>query len=323
MSRIPIEWQGKLMTVRGLISAEEMGITLPHEHLLIEHQGPLVNMTDITTAWQELLRFTNYGGGTVVDMTNLGLNRNPQALVKISALSSIHIVMGTGYYKDAWLPPEVHHLTVEEMTEFIVGEIVDGVDGTGIHAGVIGEIGVSRPTTRTEERVLAASARAQRQTGAAINLHFDIDGPASEYHHALDILESEGADLQRVVLDHFICRPDEVGLCAELAARGPLIEFDLFGQEMWSKIFELTRGTPTEVQIASLRWFLVAGLQDHILISQDIGNKVCLRANGGYGYAHILKNLVPKFKEYGITSDQIHHIMVENPGRLFPFQLPA
>jgi phosphotriesterase-related protein len=243
--------------------------------------------------------------------------------VRISAEASVHIVMGTGFYKDAWLPPEVYQMSVAEMADVIVGEIIDGVNGTGIHAGVIGEIGVSRPTTVTEERVLAAAARAQRRTGAAINVHFDIGGEAPEYHHAIDILESEGADLRRVVLDHFICRPDEVALCSELAARGPMIEFDLFGQEVWPKIFELTRGTPPEVQIASLRWFIVAGLLDRILISQDVGNRVCLRANGGYGYAHILKNLVPKFMEYGVTDEQIRCIMVENPQRLFPLQLPS
>ena len=128
------------------------------------------------------------------------------------------------------------------------------------------------------------------------------------------------ADLERVVLDHFICRPDEVALCKQLTARGCYVEFDQFGQEVWPKIAELTGHTTPEVQASSLRWFIVAGMLERILISQDIANLVCLRANGGPGYAHILKTVVPRFKEYGFTDAQINTIMVENPRRLFAFQ---
>lgn len=314
-------WQGKVMTVRGLISADEMGITLPHEHLLCVHQGPLVDLTDPAVARAEMQRFTQYGGRTIVDLTNVGRGRDPLALKQISAAASFNLVMGTGYYKDAWLPPEVHYMSVEEMTNQMVNEIVEGVDGTGVHAGVIGEMGVSRPMTATEERALKAAAKAQRRTGAAINVHFDIGGNAAEYNRALDILEAEGADLNRVVVDHFICRPDEVKLCQQLAARGCYVEFDLFGQELWPKMVELTRHTPPEVQVASLRWFIAAGLLERILISQNISCQFCLRLKGGYGYAHILKNLFPKFRSYGISDEELRTIMVDNPKRLFPFQI--
>jgi phosphotriesterase-related protein len=279
-----------------------------------------VDLTDPVVARAEMQRFTQYGGRTVADLTNVGRGRDPLALKQISSVASFNLVMGTGYYKDAWLPAEVHDMSVEEMTSQMVKDIVEGVDDTGVHAGVIGEMGVSRPMTATEERALKAAARAQRRTGAAISVHFDIGGNAVEYNRALDILEVEGADLNRVVVDHFICRPDEVKLCQQLAARGCYVEFDLFGQEVWPKIADLVQYTPPEVQVASLRWFILAGLLERILISQDISNRVCLRANGGYGYAHILKNLVPKFKSYGITDEEIHTIMVENPKRLFPFQ---
>jgi phosphotriesterase-related protein len=95
------EWLGKVITVRGPISADEMGVTLPHEHLLIRHQGPLVDIVDPNTASEELRSFARYGGQTVVDMTNLGLQRDPAALRQVSEKTSVHIVMGTGYYKTA------------------------------------------------------------------------------------------------------------------------------------------------------------------------------------------------------------------------------
>jgi phosphotriesterase-related protein len=314
------KWLGKVITVRGSIPADELGVTLPHEHILIRHQGPLVDTVDPILAREELRSFARYGGRTVVDMTSVGLQREPAVLKQVSAQTSVHIVMGTGYYKDGWLPAEAHALTVDEMTEMMVGEILNGVGPDPIRAGVIGEMGVSRPITPTEERALAASARAQRETGVAINVHFDIGGDSAELNHAVDILENAGADLNRVVLDHFICRPDEVALCRQLAGRGCYIEFDLYGQEKWPKIYELTKGTPPEVQVASLRWFISAGLLDRILISQDVGNLVTLSRYGGYGRTHILKNLASMFKHYGITDEHLRTIMVENPKRLFPIQ---
>ena len=78
-------WQGKVMTVHGLMSAQEMGITLPHEHLLCIHQGPLVDLVDVDVATGELQRFKRAGGSTLVDMTTVGIGRDPLALKKIAS----------------------------------------------------------------------------------------------------------------------------------------------------------------------------------------------------------------------------------------------
>lgn len=306
------------MTVRGLVPRDEMGITLPHEHLHIEHQGPLVDTVDPVTAREELQRFVRLGGRTVFETSNIGLGRAPPFLQRISAEASVNIVMGTGFYKEGWLSNEVREMSASDMAKIMTDDIMIGVDGTGIQAGVIGEIGCSRPTTGTEERVLAGAAATQRATGAVVSVHFDIGGPDDERRHAVDILESEGADLSRVVIEHFTCRPDEMELCLELVQRGCWIEFDLWGMELWPKIAEYF-GCGPEVQIASLRWFIDLGLLDHILISQDVANIVNQSAHGGYGMSHILRNLVPRFREYGITDEQLRTIMVENPARLFPF----
>jgi phosphotriesterase-related protein len=311
-------WQGKVMTVHGLIPAEAMGITLPHEHFLVTHQGPLVDLVDADLAINELQRYKRAGGRTVVDMTSVGIGRDPLALKTISSHTGVNVVMGTGYYKDAWLPPDVHEMSVEEMAQVMVMEIAEGVGDTGVHAGVIGEIGVSRPITRTEEKVLAASARAQQETGTAISVHFDL-GDIDEHNYALDILEDEGADLNRVVVEHVVSRPDAVEHCKSIAARGCYVEFELWGMHLWPKVNEMV-DSDYEAQIASLRWFIVSGLLERILISQDICCQVLLVKNGGFGYAHILNDLVPKFKSYGITDEEIYTMMVDNPKRLFPFQ---
>jgi phosphotriesterase-related protein len=240
---------------------------------------------------------------------------------KLAARAGIQVVMGTGYYKDAWLPPEVHALSVEDMAQVMIGEIVDGVGDTGIHAGVIGEMGVSRPMTRTEEKALLAAARTQRETGAAISVHFDLGTQAAEYHHALDILQGEGADLNRIAVDHLVPRPDHFELYTQLADRGCYLEFDLFGQEAWPLVRDMVQTHP-EVQISSVKGFIDQGLLERILLSQDVCHILNMTVNGGHGYAHILNNVVPRFKEYGITDREVHTMMVDNPKRLFPFHPP-
>ena len=310
---------GGIPGVAGFIRGEDLGLTLAHEHLMAVHQGPLVDTTDPEAALEEMRVAIRSGVRTVVDMTNTGLGQRPAAIREVARRSTMQVVMGTGFYKDAWLPSWVHDLSVDEMADRMVEDILVGVGPERIPCGVIGEVGVSRPTTATEERSLAATAQAQRRTGAAINVHFDIRGEPPEYHGALDILEREGADLSRVVIDHFICRPDELDLTRELAARGPYVEFDMWGMETWRKILEWT-DTPPEVQIASLAWFIAGGLLDHLLISHDLANIVNQRRHGGYGQAYIVRSLLPLFRKYGVTDDNIHTLLVENPRRLFPFR---
>ena len=124
-------------------------------------------------------------------------------------------------------------MSVDQMTRIIIKELEEGIDNTGIRAGIIGEIGVSSQITRFEERALAASANAQRATRVAIVLHFEIGAGAKDYHHVLDILEVKGVDLNRVAISHLVPRPDNYELIKELTDRGCYASFDLFGQEKW------------------------------------------------------------------------------------------
>ncbi len=311
-------WQGKVMTVEGLIPAEEMGITLPHEHLVVREWN-YQDRNYFNSAFMELVQYSTAGGRTLVELTSIGRDRDPLFVQKLAAKAGIQVIMGTGYYKDAWLPPEVHGMSADELAQRMVKEIVEGVGDTDIRAGVIGEIGVSRSITPTEEKVLVASARAQQETGAAINAHFDIGAKETEYNHAIDILETEGADLNRVALSHLVPRPDNFELFTQLAGRGCYIEFDLFGQGCWPLMDNLINTHP-EVQISSVKGFIDHGLLEKILISQNVCHILHMTANGGYGYAHILKDVVPKFRGYGIAEVEIQTMMVDNPKRLFPFQ---
>jgi phosphotriesterase-related protein len=344
---------GKIQTVLGVIDPAELGITLAHEHIVSNGAAWYVEPAEATelkmarapvsleilwwirTHWfqnlddmlmldeeeavSELMHFKWAGGRSVVEMSNNGLGRDPQALARISRRTGLHIVMGSGYYFAASLPPGFEKRTEEGLADEIVREITTGAGETGIKAGYIGEIGTSWPLDPREERSLRAAVKAQRITGANLNIH---PGQAEQSaFRALEILEDAGADLTRTTMDHIDRAVREPRNRLKLARKGLILEYDLFGREGSYPLNARLIDLPTDHQrINEIMELIREGFISQILISQDIWNKHQRRAYGGWGYDHILRNVVPRMRAKGMTDEQIHTIMVENPRRVYTFK---
>ena len=232
--------------------------------------------------------------------------------------------MATSYYKKDWHRIDMDRLSVEQIEQEVVSDITCGVGDTGmradepcVRAGIIGEVGVTDSLTGNEHKVVVASARAQRRTGAAMNFHVHLlDKPAEEdlRMQVLDLVESEGGDLNRVVMSHCESAEESLDYHERIARRGAYIEYDLFGMAA------LAGPELPDYQMESrvFRQLIDRGLLDRILISQDICYRKLLVANGGWGYAHILKDVLPRFESNGITREEIRTMMVVNPQRVFP-----
>ena len=198
----------------GLITPDELGITLPHEHLLCDtspwatisdeatkrrlFESPVsisilgqlrrdpyackdnLKLLDIDLAIRELLHFRQAGGKSLVELTLEGIGRDPTALRRISLETGVNIIAGCGFYIDSSHPPLIRSMNVEQIAEEITKDITLGIGGSGIKAGIIGEIGTGWPITPNEENVLRAAAKAHHQTGAAINVH---PFPYGEFSH--------------------------------------------------------------------------------------------------------------------------------------------
>ena len=225
---------GKVPTVLGIVDGDSLGVTLPHEHILLDESVFFVEPTEVSekhmahepvrmdnlywmkTHWgsnldnlglkdeqlaiKETLLFKQVGGGTIVELSNIGLARDPLGLARIARATGLNIVMGAGYYIAASHPPELAAKTEEEVTEEIIRDIMVGVGDTGVRAGIIGEIGCSTPLEESERKVLRASVVAQQRTGAAITVHpSSTDDLVPEI---IQILSDAGADLNRTVIDH-------------------------------------------------------------------------------------------------------------------------
>jgi phosphotriesterase-related protein len=337
---------GQVMTVRGPIAATDLGVTLMHEHLFIdlrflwdpptsEWQAPLVDspptlanrgllqvdpyvsrpnliLDEPEAAVAELAPYRQLGGGSLVELTITGISPQPASLRQVSEQSGVHIVAGCGYYTQRSHPPEVAALSEDELIERLVHDIANGLGGTGVRPGIIGEIGTSSPIHPDEAKILRVAAAAQARTGLAINVHVAIF--RREALAALDILEAAGADLTRVVISHLDEQLDPAYHRAILE-RGAYVEYDTFGSEVYFDGDGSAEPSDRE-RLNALIELLDVGWADRLLIAHDVCTKMQLLKYGGVGYAHILRSIVPRLHRRGVDAATVKRLLVENPARV-------
>ena len=196
----------------------------------------------------------------------------------------------------------------------IMKEIENGVAGTDVRPGIIGEIGTSESILPTEERALRAAARAHRDTGLAISVH--TYGFAPQALEALDILEAEGADLERVAIGHLDHGPMDIELHKAIAARGAFVEYDGFGKDGWY-MDPLSSWLPHDTdRLAAVVAMLSAGFIDRLLLACDVYSRMQLTSYGGWGYEHLPRHVAPALRHLGVSTGEVERILVENPRRL-------
>lgn len=338
------ERSGKVQTVLGLVEPAALGRTLAHEHLLLDicppenralpeyeitlgnsgalrrspKDNPLAQrLTSEEEAIAEVLDFKSAGGGAIVEVTSLGLSRDPEGLRRIARATGVHVVMGCSYYVHNYQPPEVETMSEAEITARIVAEIEQGAEGTGICPGIIGEVGLYWPMHVNEQKVLRASAAAQRQTGAALMIHPGRH-PESPLE-AIAIIKEAGGDPGRTIMAHMdrtLFAPEDMRALAET---GCYLEFDLFGQE--SSFYPLGPiDMPNDaVRIDHLMRLSREGFRERLLIAHDICYKTRLKKYGGEGYDHLLTNVAPMMERKGVTDAELSAFLVENPARVLTF----
>lgn len=311
-----------VQTVLGRIDPAALGFTLPHEHT----QCHLWRIPERFDYWEltadedlisaELARYKDEGGSCLVDVTLPGIGRDPAWLRRIATRTGLHIVMGTGWYREPYYPPEasIDRRSVEDLAEQMIREFEDGVpgsegpDGARVRPGIIGEIGVHKPwVSAQEERVLRAAAMAARATGMAVTTHA-VMSPVGL--RQLDLLEQGGADPARVVIGHSDSYP-VLSHWLAIVERGASIECDFLG--MGFTPME-RKGEPRVIELI-LR-LLERGHGARILLSQDVCDNSQLVFYDGNGYAYLQRVFLPRLRAAGVGESEINAITVENPRRL-------
>ncbi len=347
------ELKGKVQSVLGLLEPSEMGITLPHEHLICDattwhcdsgeaterkwarhpvtidtlwwiRYHPFQNYDDLQLLDEEVmidevLRYKALGGKSIVEMTVRGLAPDPRAIARIARITGLNIIMGTAYYVESSYPAagvDMDAKSEEAIAEEFMRDILEGFGSTGIHAGLVGEVGCSWPFTDNERKVVRAAARAQKATGVAINIHPGQDETAAM--ECVRELDKAGADISRVVMSHIDRAVREPANRLALAKTGCTLEYDLFGREGYYPPRFRVIDIPNDNQrLNEIKELADKGFARQIFISHDNYNKSSLCRYGGWGYGHILRDTVPVMKLKGFSQEFIDTLMIENPKRMF------
>lgn len=337
-----------IQSVRGVIRSDQLGITLPHEHIFNDvrswwtpseivgidtdtyrdaqvspsllwelHNDPFGNldncqMQDSDIARIELEYFRRLGGASLVETTSVSIGRDLPRLRDISETTGLNIIAGTGFYLDSSQPEVIKSSAETELVELMLRDLEVGVEG--VRPGIIGEIGVGSDFTEAERKSLRAAGIVQTKTALPMQVH--LPGWFRLGHEVLDVLEGVGVNPRHVVLCHMGPSGEDLAYQKSLATRGAWIQYDMIGME----VFYADQGVqcPSDSENATNILRLVEhGFADRILMSQDIFIKSLLRSNGGPGFGHILQFFVPRLKRMGASAELIDQLVITNPRRMF------
>ena len=215
------------------------------------------------------------------------------------------IIAASGFHRDAHYRPGdwVLEAAAEELAERIVDELREGMDGTGVRAGVIKGGASLDEISSAEERRLRAIARASRATGAPMVVHTEA---ATCAHEIVALLLEGGAAADRITLAHMDRNMDEA-LHADLVARGVSLVYDTIGREKYAT---------DDARLDFIERMVGAGHGASLMLGLDLGRRGYHRAWGGEpGLRHLLGGFVPRLRER-IGDGPTDQLLIGNPRRL-------
>jgi len=303
-------FRGKIITVLGPIAPEELGATLPHEHVMVDFIGADKvgkHRYDAEEVYQTMLPYLQelraQGVIGFVECTPMFLGRDPKILVRLARDTGLHILTNTGMYKEPYLPQYAFEQSTDELAQQWTDEIENGIEGTGVHAGFI-KIAVHREELKPiQQKIVRAACRTHRATGATIACHTG-HGPAAM--QMLDILATENTPAHALIIVHANSEP-EVSYHHRIAGRGAWVEYDNLGS--W----------PAEKHIGLIRDMLDRGFGERLLLSMDRGWYHVGEPKGGEikSFTYLFGEFVPAMREAGFDESTIELLTVTNPARAF------
>ena len=337
-----------LQTVTGPVAREDMGLTLPHEHLFndlssvvdapcypfsqqlvdkkvtAEIQWALkhdpyccadnMDRKPIEDVIFEINNFISLGGRTIVDATGSeSIGRDAQALREVALKTGLNIVASCGPYLEKFESQRIHK-TVDELATTIDKELNQGIGDTDIRAGMIGEIGVSPTFTEAEHNSLRAASLAQiNNPHVAMNIH--MPGWLRRGDEVLDIVLGEmGVSPNKVSLAHSDPSGKDVAYQRKMLDKGVWLEFDMIGLDITFPKEGIAPGVQeTADAVAHL---IELGYADQLVLSHDVFLKQMWAKNGGNGWGFVPDVFLAYLAERGVDKTILKKLCIDNPGRL-------
>lgn len=307
------EAHAEVMTVTGAIRADELGTTLPHEHVLVDFIGAdrvTPQRYDRDEAFETILphleRLRNLGCESLAECTPAYLGRDPELLTRLAKASGVRLLTNTGYYgamQGKFLPPHAFSEDADRLAARWIEEWRGGIDGTGVRPGFI-KIGVDAgPLTEVNRKLVQGAARAHLQSGLTIAAHTG-DGTAAVSQ--LEVLRQEGVDASAWIWVH------------AQNERDPAVHQRVADGGAWISLDGIS---PTSIDLhrEMLLKLKQAGRLDRVLISHDAGWYSVGEPRGGSyrGYDTLFTEFLPALRKAGVTDAELTALTVTNPARAF------
>jgi phosphotriesterase-related protein len=296
----------QVMTVTGPLPAEELGVTDAHDHLYL--RSPLLGgeeRDDPAVVQAETRDGARSGIATIVELTPIGLGRQPEALRALSQATGVHIVGATGYHRDAHYPEGhwVLRATDDELLAHMTADLAHGMDGTAIPAGVIKAGASFELISANERRRLVCAAAAARAAGVAVVVHCEA---ATMGEEIADLLIGERLPAAQIILAHMDRDPNP-SRHLDLLARGIFVVYDTIGRAQYH---------PDSTRVELISAVLAAGHGDRIMLGLDLGKRSYMRDYGGHGLRYLMEGFVPLLRER-VGDAATQRMLVDNAAAAF------
>jgi phosphotriesterase-related protein len=298
----------QLVTTLGPKNADELGLILPHEHVFTDLRTPdqpgyaEADAADVIALMApEIERARRAGVTAIVEASTVGVGRRADILTAVSGATQFPIVLPTGIYREPWVPAWAHRASEAELHAWMLRELTEEIESTGIRAGWIKLSAGDDGLTAAETKILRAAGRAAAATNSAIGSH-TVRGRV--VRDQLATLEAVGHTPDRFIWIHTQAEPDPE-LHLEIARRGAWIEYDAIGSDDFSD----------STFVEAVRRLLDAGLGGRLLLSHDRGYYDPAVPGGGTPrpYTFLSERFLPAMRASGIDEATIGQLTRTNP----------
>jgi predicted metal-dependent phosphotriesterase family hydrolase len=313
------------MTVRGPINARDLGVTLTHEHGVVDFvgaekaKGPRYDVeAAFDTILPHLKRLLDHGCRSFIECTPNYIGRNVALLKRLSEASGLNIVTNTGYYGAAnnnFLPKHFYNEDEDTIAARWVNEFKHGIDGTGIRPGFI-KLGVDKgKLSDLHAKLIRAGARTHRQTGLTIAVH---TGNGEAALDELRLLGEEGVAPSALVWVH---AQNDPAVHLEAANRGAWVSLDGYGTKNHARYKDWLLALKKE---NLLNRVLLS--HDHFWRVEGEGATGAIKLSSGgesEPFQAIFTKLLPDLRMSDFSETDIEQLMVINPREAFAIRVRA
>lgn len=302
-----------IISVTGNIPSSKAGVSLSHEHLLVDFIGAEKyshSRWNEEEAFNKILPYVkevkNAGVQTLFDCTPNYLGRDAKLLLRLSQASKVNIVTNTGLYggsDNKYLPAYAFSESAEQLAQRWITEFENGIDGTSVKPGFIKTSVNPGTLSEVSKKLITAAALTHKATGLTIASH---TGPAIPALEQLDLLKQLGVKPNAFIWVHAQNEKQHQNFIV-FARLGGWVSLDGVNDDNIQWYVDVLTSLKSEQ------------LLHRVLISHDAGWFDPGKPEGGTfrPFTTIFQKLIPALKSKGFTQKEIDQLLIKNPAKAY------